>query len=194
MTRTESPSQGYRLTAASLPCPRRSFGTSHKGAEPTFYADRRLVRSQEPLILLNSQKASVGAQSWLASLVIRSEGTYGRGDRRRTRGTTVVEGFRSWHKIPPRRACERSSLRPCFLRRRKYPARRRELFSLRKKRTAGIRLPAWQEAGSLYRLNSHPFSSLEKPLKITGIQGESLPHPTRRQKALGDASPRAFCL
>ena len=38
----------------------------------------------------------------------------------------------------------------------KYPARRRELFSLRKKRTAGIRLSAWQKAGSLYRLN-HPF-------------------------------------
>ncbi len=43
--RTESPSQGYRLTAASLPCPGRSFGTSNKGAEPTLYVHRRLVRS-----------------------------------------------------------------------------------------------------------------------------------------------------
>ena len=44
--RTESPSQGYRLSAASLPCP----------------------------------------------LVIRSEGTYGRGDRRCSEGAAVVEG------------------------------------------------------------------------------------------------------
>ncbi len=29
--RSESPSQGYRLAAASLPCPGRSFGTSNKG-------------------------------------------------------------------------------------------------------------------------------------------------------------------
>ena len=108
--RTESSRQGYRLTAASLPCPRRSFGTSHKGAEPKLYANRRLVRSQEPLILLNSQKMSVGAECWLASLVIRSEGTYGRGDRRCSEGAAVVEGFRSWQKVPPRRVCERGSI------------------------------------------------------------------------------------
>ena len=108
--RTESPSQGYRLSAASLPCPRRSFGTSHKGAEPTFCVCRRFMRSQEPLILLNSKNASTDAQSRLASLVICSKGTYGRGNRRRTNGTTVVEGFRSWQKIPPRRACERGSI------------------------------------------------------------------------------------
>ncbi len=52
--RSESLSQGYRLTAASLPCPGCSFGT------------------------------------------------YGREDRGRTSGTTVVEGFRSWQKIPLR--------------------------------------------------------------------------------------------
>ena len=52
MLRTESPSQGYRLTAASLPCPRRSFGT------------------------------------------------YGRGNRRRTSGTAVVEGFPHGHQVP----------------------------------------------------------------------------------------------
>ena len=62
MLHTESPSQGYRLAAASLPCPRRS------------------------------------------------KGTYERGDRRRTNGTAVVEGFRSWHKVPPRRACERGNI------------------------------------------------------------------------------------
>jgi hypothetical protein len=32
-----------------------------------------------------------------------------------------------------------------------------ELFSLRKKRSAGIRLSAWQGEGSLYRLNPQPF-------------------------------------
>ncbi len=53
------------------------------------------------------------------------------------------------------------------LRRRKYPARRRELFSLRKKRPAGIRLSAWQWFGSLYRLDPTPFSALQ----IMGIQG-----------------------
>ena len=100
--RTESPSQGYRLSAASLPCPRRSFGTSHKGAEPTFCVCRRFMRSQEPLILLNSKNASTDAQSRLASLVICSKGTYGRGDRRRTSGTTVVEGFPQEHKVPIR--------------------------------------------------------------------------------------------
>ena len=65
-------------------------------------------------------------------------------------------------------------LRSYPLRRRKYPARRRELFSLRKKRTAGIRLSAWQKEGSLCRLDPTPFRPL-KALKITGIQGESLP-------------------
>jgi hypothetical protein len=52
VARTESPSQGYRLAAASLPCPGRSFGT------------------------------------------------YGRGDRRRTNGTAVVEGFPREQKSP----------------------------------------------------------------------------------------------
>ena len=35
--------------------------------------------------------------------------------------------------------------------------RTKELFSLRKKRSGGIRLSAWQKAGSLYRLNPNPF-------------------------------------
>ncbi len=43
MGRTESPSQGYRLTAASL---------------PAFCADGRTVRSQEPLILSAAQGVS----------------------------------------------------------------------------------------------------------------------------------------
>ena len=47
---------------------------------------------------------------------------------------------------------------------RKYFTPGGELFSLRKKRTVGIRLSAWQKAGSLYRLN-HPFSALKKALK-----------------------------
>ena len=67
---------------------------------------------------------------------------------------------------------ERTLLRSCFLRRRKYPARRKELFSLRKKRTAGIRLSAWQKAGSLYRLNPTPFPPLKKPFKNYGFQGD----------------------
>ena len=54
-----------------------------------------------------------------------------------------------------------------WVRRRKSPARRRELFSLRKKRTAGIRLSLWQKAGSLYRLDPTPFPLL----KITGSKG-----------------------
>ena len=65
---------------------------------------------------------------------------------------------------------ERVLLRSYSVRRRKYPARRRELFSLRKKRTAGIRLSAWQKAGSLYRLNP-PFSALKKPLKLRVPRG-----------------------
>ena len=61
------------------------------------------------------------------------------------------------------------------LRRRKYPIRRRELFSLRKKRTAGIRPSAWQKAGSLYRLNPTPFPPLKKPFKNYGFQGDLIP-------------------
>ena len=84
----------------------------------------------------------------------------------------MVEGFRSWYKIPPRRACERGSITlETFLRRRKYPAPGRELFSLRKKRIAGIRPSAWQKAGSLYRLNPTPFP----PLKNYGFQGDLIP-------------------
>ncbi len=115
------------------------------------------------------------------------------------KGTAVEpEGRRWWKdsdrgtKSLPAEPVSVVVLRPCFLRRRKYPARRRELFSLRKKRTAGIGLPAWQEAGSLYRLNSHPFSSLEKPLKITGIQGESLPHPTPADRKPSGMPPRGL--
>ena len=56
-------------------------------------------------------------------------------------------------------------------RRRNYPARRVELFSLRKKRTAGIRPSAWQKAGSLYRLNPQPLPPLKKPLKLRVPRG-----------------------
>ena len=97
-------------------------------------------------------------------------------------GRSPAYPFFRKEKIHPhrrRRRCDAESpgqvlLRTYPVRRREYPARRKELFSLRKKRTAGIRLSAWQKAGSLYRLN-HPFSALKKPLKIMGIQGESLP-------------------
>ena len=98
--RTESSSQGYRLAAASLPCPRRS------------------------------------------------EGTYERGDRRCSEGAAVVEGFPWKQKSPHPHIPIGSTISVCAetpVRRRKYPAGRRELFSLRKKRTAGIRLSAWQE-------------------------------------------------
>ena len=79
-------------------------------------------------------------------------------------------GFPHGHKVRPthpRIPIGRSSsvCAETLVRRRKYLPRRRELFSLRKKRTAGIRLSAWQEAGSLYRLNPTPFSALKKPLK-----------------------------
>ncbi len=46
-----------------------------------------------------------------------------------------------------------------------------ELFSLRKKRTAGIRVSAWQGRGSLYRLDPQPFP----PLKNYGFQGDLIP-------------------
>ena len=62
---------------------------------------------------------------------------------------------------------ERVLLRAYFLRHREYPAPRKELFSLRKKRSVGIRLALWQKAGSLYRLDPTPFP----PLKITGSKG-----------------------
>ncbi len=75
------------------------------------------------------------------------------------------------HGVPaPNRVCAKT---PVW--RRKYPARRRELFSLRKKHTAGIRLSVWQTFGSLYRLDPPLFSALQKPFKLIGIQGESLP-------------------
>ncbi len=63
-------------------------------------ADGRSVRSQEPLIPLNSYQPSLDAACWLASLVIRSEGTYGRGDRRCSEGAAVVEGF-PWEQKSP---------------------------------------------------------------------------------------------
>ena len=72
----------------------------------------------------------------------------------------MVEGFPREHRIPHLHITNRK-INPVSaeipVRRRAYPARRKELFSLRKKRTAGIRLSAWQKAGSLYRLNPTPF-------------------------------------
>ena len=112
---------------------------------------------------------------WLASLVIRSEGTYGRGDRRRTRGTTVVEGFRSWHKIPPRRTCERDNITlETFCGAGHTPHAGGSFFLYEKS--------VLRESDSLRSRrpevctdSTTPFSALKKPLKIMGIQGESLP-------------------
>ncbi len=72
------------------------------------------------------------------------------------------------------------------VRHRESPARRRELFSLRKKRTAGIRLSAWQREGSLYRLDPTPFPPLKSPLKLRVPRGFN---PLGR--SLGTASPRS---
>ena len=72
----------------------------------------------------------------------------------------MVEGFPQEHRVPPSAHTDRKHYpRLCRnpVRRKKSPARRRELFSLRKKRTAGIRLSAWQKAGSLYRPNLNLF-------------------------------------
>ncbi len=48
--RSESSSQGYRLSAASLPAP------FNKGAEPTLCADGRFVRSQDDLRFLGTMR------------------------------------------------------------------------------------------------------------------------------------------
>ena len=48
------------------------------------------------------------------------------------------------------------------------------LKSVQKPRAAQ-EVPRTQEGGSLYRLNPQPLPPLKKPLKIMGIQGESLP-------------------
>ena len=48
------------------------------------------------------------------------------------------------------------------------------LKSVQKPRAAQ-EVPRTQEEGSLYRLNPQPLPPLKKPLKIMGIQGESLP-------------------
>jgi hypothetical protein len=70
------------------------------------------------------------------------------------------------------------------MRRRNYPTRRGELFSLRKKRTAGIRLPAWQKAGSLYRLDPTTFPALKKALKKMGFQRDA--STMRRQRRISE--------
>jgi hypothetical protein len=71
-----------------------------------------------------------------------------------TLGIPLSRTYRSEDRSP--------SARGTPVRRRKYPAGRKELFSLRKKRTAGIRLSARQKAGSLYRLDPTPFPALKK--------------------------------
>ncbi len=84
----------------------------------------------------------------------------------------MVEGFPQEHRVPPSAHTDRKHYpRLCRnpVRRKKSPARRRELFSLRKKRTAGIRLSAWQWFGSLYRLNPTPFSAPKKSPSNNGI-------------------------
>ena len=108
--RSESSSQGYRLTAASLPCPRCSFGTSNKGAEPTLCADGRFMRSQDDRRYLNSHESGQ-AQKPLASLV-------------KGRGTAVGPAGRRWWKDSlmgteyltcTYRSKERSRLHPCSI-------------------------------------------------------------------------------
>ena len=69
-------------------------------------------------------------------------------------------------------------------RRRKYYARRRELFSLRKKRPAGIRLSAWQGEGSLYRLNPTLFPALKSPSNNGNPRGIPSPWQEREGRAL----------
>ncbi len=113
--RTESPSQGYRLTAASLPCPRRS------------------------------------------------EGTYGRGDRRRTGGTTVAEGFRSWHKVPPRRACERDSIMLTLFGAQSLPRTQEGAFFFTKKAYCGNQTLCVAESRKSVQTCPHPFSALKSP-------------------------------
>ncbi len=71
---------------------------------------------------------------------------------------------------PPTHFFVKKKIHP-FVRRRKCPARRRELFSLRKKRPAGIRLSAWQTFRSLHRSHPTPFP----PLKRRESKGSQLP-------------------
>ena len=96
-----------------------------------------------------------------------------------------MEGFPQEYRVSPLHILIGSSIPVCTetpVRRRKYPAGRRELFSLRKKRIAGIRPSAWQKAGSLYRLNPTPFP----PFKNYGFQGDLTPwRKARRVKAVG---------
>ena len=90
----------------------------------------------------------------------RSFGTYGRGNRRCSEGAAVAEGFPQAHRMPRLHKLIGTTIPICTetpVRRRKYPARRRELFSLRKKHTAGIRPSAWQKTESLCRLDPTPF-------------------------------------
>ena len=99
-------------------------GYSPQGRSPAYpffrkekihpHRRRRNCDAESPeRVLLRSCFLRGGA--WAARTVSlpcprRSFGTYERGDRRRTNGTAVVEGFRSWHKVPPRRACERGNI------------------------------------------------------------------------------------
>ncbi len=106
-------------------------------------------------------------------------------------GRSPAYPFFRKEKIQPhrrRRNCdaeslERVLLRSYPLRRKESPVRRRELFSLRKKRTAGIRLSAWQEEGSLYRLDPTPFSASKKALKNYGFQGDLIPLARAREQS-----------
>ncbi len=174
MLRTESSRQGFRLTAVALPCPRRSFGTSHKGADPKLYANRRLVRSQEPLILLNSQKMSVGAECWLASLVIRSEGTYGRGDRRCSEGTAAVEGFPRAYKVPLPAQTNRKiqlSLRRNLCAAQSVPRKQGGAFFFTKKAYCVNETACVAGGRKSVQTQPHPFSPFKSPSKITGSKG-----------------------
>ena len=115
--------------SAAVPSPIRSSGTYDKGGEPTFCVKRRFVRSQEPLILLNSYKTSINVESWLGPLVRRSEGTSGAWQGCRRQAVALTGGFRASHSVPPS-AESMSVTEPArnLLRRSLCAARRAEFF------------------------------------------------------------------
>ena len=141
MGRTESPSQGYRLTAASLPCPRRSFGT------------------------------------------------YGRGNRRRTSGTAVVEGFPQGHQVPacPYRseAVSQTVQEPRAAQ--EVPRRQEGAFFFTKKAYCVNQTICVAESRKSVQTQPQPLSALKKPLKNNG-NPRGIPSPwreARRVKACG---------
>ncbi len=88
----------------------------------------------------------------------------------------MVEGFRSWQKVPPRRVCERGSITletlcaagstphagGSFFLYEKSVLRESDYLRDRKPKVCTDLTPT-------------PFPPLKKPFKVMGIQGESLP-------------------